>query len=83
MAENGQLDVNKLIDQIIYANKKDEKKFVVNFMLGKNAQEVKLEAPSLSERNLWVNAIQLMITYYCKMENEQNNIARSLLEDNT
>ena len=37
MAENGELDVTKLIDKIIYANKKDDKKFVVNFMLGKNA----------------------------------------------
>ena len=39
MVEIGEIDVNKLIETMIYASKKDEKKFIVNYLTGKNALE--------------------------------------------
>jgi hypothetical protein len=36
IGEVGEADVPKMIEAIIYANKKDEKKFVVNCLPGKN-----------------------------------------------
>lgn len=73
----------KIINSIVTKSKKDSKRFNLMYGTGKNATQIKLEAGSEKERDLWVLAIQLMIVYHLRMgflQEKYSKISSTLIE---